>query len=139
MRTAVTLVVALTLSVLAALIVAALLAEWTNAAEGYILVFLVIAPAALIAAALFLIAGTRSDPKASIGKAGRALLWIVGVLFLLLAAVSYFGTVSQSLAWREVKLTTALTAVCLIIIAAQWLVFRWRLAPVGAGIRSQRD
>jgi len=130
MRTGITSIVALTASALAAAVVAMRLAEWADAAEAYILVFLAIAPAAVIAAATFLIAGTRRDPKVAIGKAGRVLLWIVGVVFILLAAASYFGTVSPTLAWREVKLAVALAAVCAVIIIAQWMVFRWRVVAM---------
>lgn len=52
---------------------------------------------------------------------------MTGALYVPLAALSYLGAPSASLAVRELKLTTVIATVAATVVAVQWLVFRWRV------------
>jgi hypothetical protein len=125
MRVVITSLLALLLSMLAAAGVAASLSDWARSGEAYILAFIAIAPAVIIACAVFLVAGSRGHD--TVTRAAFVLLCMTGALYVPLAASSYLGAPSASLAVRELKLTTVIATVAATVVAVQWLVFRWRV------------
>ena len=126
MRFFLTIVFALFASMFAAGCVALGLAEWTRANEAYILVFMAIAPVALLAAMFLTFATTRTNQSGAINKTAKALIVIVVFLFAVGLMLSFLGGSSITALWNEIKLTGALAVSCVTIIAAQWLIFRRR-------------
>lgn len=121
MRAILTALIALILSALVAGIVAVGLDEWARADEVYILVFLGIAPAALLIALVLLVSSLRG--KRALNLTAMVLLALLGGLHAVAAAMSYAGAPSQSVAMKDVQLITALAAVSTSMILVQWLVF----------------
>lgn len=128
MRLLITTVIALIVSVLAAGTMATALAEWTKADQSYILVFMMIAPAALLASAVFLFASTRG----SIGPAAIVMLSVIATAFIVFAAIAHFSMPLPGSKASEVKLITAMALTLAGIVIPQWLIFRVRERRRGA-------
>mgnify|MGYP000134845224 FL=1 len=129
MRLVVTIVLALILSWLGGSAAATLIAEWARGDESFILAFMAIPLAGLIAAALFLVASTRPVPGRAIN---RVAFVTVALLVLLCAALSVFelfvnGTLAT--AWRGVQLYIGIFGSSAVVVIVQWLIFRWRSRP----------
>jgi hypothetical protein len=122
MRLLVTTAFALFASIPAGGIVAVLLAEWARADEVYIFVFMGIAPAALLANAVFLYAAARG----SIDAAFRVMLIVIAAGCMLLSAFEYFGAPNAQLSLRGLKLMAVIAITVAVMVSVQWLIFRTR-------------
>lgn len=129
MRLVVTIVLALILSWLGGSAAATLIADWARGDESFILAFMAIPLAGLVALVVFLVASTRPVPARAIGMVAFVM---IGLLVLLFAALSVFelfvnGTLAS--AWRGVQLYVGIFGSSAVVVLVQWVVFRWRSRP----------
>ena len=137
MRLVVTIVLALLLSWLGGSAAALLAAEWARGDESFILAFMALPFAGLVAAVVFLVASTRSARAI-----GMVALVMIGMLVLLFAALSVFelfvnGTLAS--AWRGVQLYVGIFGSSAVVVFVQWVVFRWRSRPAAPAMLFGRD
>lgn len=126
MRILVTLIIALAASCLAAGLVAVAMAEWADGDESFILVFIGIPVVALVVSVLLLIAHTRPVLSRAMNRVALFLVGLFLVLFGLLAVVELAANGTMASAWRGIKLIATMCASATTLVAAQWIVFRWR-------------
>lgn len=122
MRLVVTILFALLASIPASGIVAVLLAEWTKADESYILVFMGIAPVALLACAIYLFAATRG----AVFPAMKVMLGVIAVFFILFGGLEFFSAPTPDIGKRGLKLIGAIALTAAIIVIVQGLIFHGR-------------
>lgn len=124
MRLLVTLALALVLSWLGGSAAALFAADWANGDESFILVFMAIPLASLVAAAVFLVASTRS-PRALL-VSGSVMIGLLALMVGALSVLELFVNGTLASAWRGVQLYIAITGSCAVVVIVQWMVFRWR-------------
>lgn len=122
MRMVLTILFALLVSIPAGGIVAVLLAESTKADETFILVFFAIAPAALLASAIFLFASVRG----ATARAAKIMLALIALTFILLAGWEYLSATAPGTGLRGVQLIGSTALTLAVIVLVQWLIFRGR-------------
>ncbi|MDP3898614.1 MAG: hypothetical protein Q8Q62_18230 [Mesorhizobium sp.] len=126
MRTVVTLLLALVASWLAGSLAGVVLAEWADGDESFILIFMSVPIVSIMAAAVFLIAGTRAVPARAINRAALALVMLTAILLASFSVFEFFinGTVAS--AWRGIQLMIGMAGAWLAVVVAQWAIFLWR-------------
>jgi hypothetical protein len=122
MRMVLTILFALLASIPAGGTVAVLLADLTRADETFILVFFAIAPAALLASAIFLFAAARG---ATTGAA-KIMLGLIALTFVLLGGWEYLSAPATDTGLRGVALIGSIALTLAVIVLVQWLIFRGR-------------
>jgi len=124
MRLLVTLALALVLSWLGGSAAAMAAAEWARGDESFVLAFMAIPLASLVAAVILLIASTRS-PRALLVSAS-VMIGLLALLFAALSVLELFVNGTLASAWRGVQLYVAILGSCAVVVIVQWAVFRWR-------------
>lgn len=129
MRLVVTIVLALLLSWLGGSAAAMLAAEWARGDESFILAFMAIPLAGLVAAVLFLVALTRTVPARAINRVAFVTVGLLVVLFAALSVFELFVNGTLASAWRGVQLYVGIFGSSAVVVIVQWLIFRWRSRP----------
>ncbi len=129
MRLVVTIVLALILSWLGGSAAATLIAEWARGDESFILAFMAIPLAGLVAAVLFLLASTRPVPGRAVNRVAFVTLALLVLLFAALSVFELFVNGTLASAWRGVQLYVGIFGSCAVVVVVQWLIFRWRSRP----------
>lgn len=124
MRFLATLLVALIVSILVGGVFAVLLADWLRGDETFILIFVAIGPVALVSLIVFLIAGTRPEPRRAIGRAARTLVILLVLAAMALAILEFLTAPTDGLGIQGMELIGAMFACCALVVITQWIVFR---------------
>ncbi len=130
MRLVVTVVLALILSWLGGSAAATLIADWARGDESFILAFMAIPLAGLVAAVVFLVASTRPVPALAINRVGLATIGLLALLFAALSVFELFVNGTLASAWRGVQLYIGIFGSIAAVVLVQWLIFRFRSRPV---------
>lgn len=126
MRLAFAILLALAGSLLAGSAVAVAVADWARGDESYILAFMAVPLASLVALVPFLVAGTRPVPARAVNRVALALVLLLGILFVAGGVVELAANGTMQSAWRGIQLIVAILGSVLAVVAVQWLVFRIR-------------
>jgi hypothetical protein len=126
MRLLVTILLALVLSWLGGSAAAVLAADWARGDESFILAFMAIPLAGLVALVVLLVASTRTVPSRAINLAALSMAGLLLLLFAGLSLVELFVNGTLASAWRGVQLFVGIFGSCIVVVMVQWVVFRWR-------------
>jgi hypothetical protein len=121
--------IAFVASVLVAGLAAQAIAVAMLGQEEFILVFMGIAPLALIIAIPLLAASYRAQAASAVS---RVALWLAGVLAVLLAGLAGFSvymSASGQAVGNDLPILTGTAVPAAIILLVQWLAFRLRTRP----------
>ena len=127
MRNLVTAVIAVAISVLLAGIVAVVLAEYLRAQVDFALVFMTIAPLALVCAVPLLIASFRAEPRLAAARVGRTMLALFALL--LLGLFGYVLFIEPRALPGDLPIIIALCVTGYVVLLTQWTLFHWRAPP----------
>jgi hypothetical protein len=127
MRLVVTIVLALILSRLGGAAAATLVADCARGDESFILAFMALPFAGLVAAVVFLVASTRS--ARAIGMVAFVMTALLALLFAALSVFELFVNGTLASAWRGVQLYVGIFGSSAVVVLVQWAVFRWRSRP----------
>lgn len=130
MRVVVTVVLALILSWLGGSAAATLIADWARGDESFIIAFMAIPLAGLVAAVVFLVASIRPVPAPAINRVGIATIGLLALLFAALSVFEIFVNGTLASAWRGVQLYIGIFGGIAAVVLVQWLIFRFRSRPV---------
>ena len=130
MRLVVTIVLALILSWLGGSAAATLIADWARGDESFILAFMALPLAGLVAAVAFLVASTRPVPALAISRVGLVTIGLLALLFAALSVFEIFVSGTLASAWRGVQLYIGIFGSIAAVVLVQWLIFRLRSRPV---------
>ena len=129
MRLVVTIALALILSWLGGSAAATLIADWAKGDESFILAFMALPLAGLVALAVFLVASTRPVPARAINRVAFVTVALLVVLFAALSVFELFVNGTLASAWRGVQLYVGIFGSSAVVVIVQWLIFRWRSRP----------
>lgn len=121
------------LSLLAGGLVAQQMAVATKAGEEYILVFMAIAPVAIVFAVVFFIAQFRANARGAVNAAARWSLVILAMLTLALFGFEYWATAGDfAKIAADLPIIGGLLLPAVAIILIDWLFVRWRVGRLPA-------
>jgi hypothetical protein len=126
MRTFGTILLAFFGSVLVAGLFAQTIAVWSSGTEEYIVVFMEIAPAALIGIVIYLIASFRPDPLTAMRRVTIALVVLLGLPLLGFEALSLYDKGTLQSALSEMAFLLAVFGTVIVVAVVQWVIFRYR-------------
>lgn len=132
MRLVVTIVLALILSWLGGSAAATLIADWARGDESFILAFMALPLAGLVALVVFLVASTRPVPVRAINRVAFVTVALLVVLFAALSVFELFVNGTLASAWRGVQLYVGIFGSSAVVVIVQWLIFRWRSRPAAS-------
>ncbi len=129
MRNLLTAIVAFLASALAGSIVVYVIAVETRAQEEFILAFSAIAPLGLVVVLPLLVASYMREPRRAVSRVARWLLALMAILLAALFGYAFYAAQSRTGIVRDLPVLAGISIPAIVILAMQWLVFRWRARP----------